>query len=134
MRYQHGVDHDRAWHWRRQLVWGVLFIIAGTAILLDRVGVLDLDIDLAHAWHYWPWLLVVFGIINLIPPTNALMLRRGFGNIFFAAWWYVSFEHVWGLGFADTWPALLVACGIGMVMQPLLNRLLNPSRESSHVQ
>ncbi len=117
--------HDIGFQWRKQLVWGLLFIAAGSAILLDRAGVLDLDLDLLRLWRYWPALLAFIGLTQLIPPTTPKYLLNGLWKIFFAAWWYVSFEHVMDLTFADTWPALIVAWGIGLVLQPLLTK--NPT-------
>lgn len=114
--------HDIGFQWRKQLVWGLLLIAAGSAILLDRAGMLDLDLDLARLWHYWPALLVFVGLTQLIPPTTPRYLLNGLWKMFFAAWWYVSFEHVMDLTFADTWPALIVAWGVGLVLQPLLTK------------
>ncbi|MFA9219055.1 MAG: LiaI-LiaF-like domain-containing protein [Sphingomonadaceae bacterium] len=116
---------DNGFQWRKQLIWGLLFIGVGSAMLLDRAGLLELDLDLARLWHYWPVLLVITGLIQMIPPTSARFVINGLWKIFFAAWWYVSFEHLWGLDFSDTWPALIVASGLGMVLQPILAKELS---------
>jgi hypothetical protein len=113
---------ERAYQWRKQLIWGVLLIVVGCAILLGRAGYLDIDIPWTRLWRYWPWLLVISGITQIIPPTTPHYLLSGLGSIFFAAWWYVSFNRLWGWDFGDTWPALIVACGVGMLLRPLLER------------
>jgi hypothetical protein len=73
------------------------------------------------------------------PAHHAAPLANGLWEIFFAGWWYVSFNHIWGLGFGETWPALLVAWGIGMLLRPLLDNIFarprskheNPPRTQS---
>ncbi|MGV7211424.1 LiaF transmembrane domain-containing protein [Oxalobacteraceae bacterium A2-2] len=120
-----------ALHWRKQLVWGLIFIALGTLILLDRLHVLEFDFRVAQLWHYWPVILVVIGLTQMIPPTNTRYFLNGLWKLFFAAWWWVSFEHVWGLNFGDTWPALIVACGVGMVLEPLLARQLDADKEQA---
>lgn len=117
---KYDLQQDGARRMRKQLLVGLLLIVAGTVVLLDRVNWLDLNLDLASAWHYWPWLLVVLGINNLLPPTTPRIFLNGLWKLFFAGWWYVSYEHVWGLDFSQTWPALLVAWGMGMVLRPAL--------------
>ena len=118
------MTHEMNNHWRKQLVWGILLIVVGGLFLLDRLDMLDLDIDLSlrHVWHYWPWLLVAFGVNDMIPPTSARLFMDGLWKICFAIWWYISFEQLWGLSFGDTWPALLILWGLGLMMQPLVRK------------
>jgi hypothetical protein len=119
---------EKADQWRRQLIWGLLLVVVGCAILLGRAGYLDFDIQWTRLWRYWPWLLVISGITQIIPPTTPRYLLSGLGSIFFAGWWYVSFNRVWGWGFGDTWPALIVACGLGMLLRPLLEKIVASSK------
>jgi len=126
------MKRDLEQHWRRQLVWGLVLIFVGIVFLLDRFDMLDLDVDLgiAHIWHYWPVLVAVFGVSKMIPPTTPRLFLNGLGEVFFAAWWYVSFEHVWGLTFVDTWPALLIMWGIRIVLRPALEKQFLPQQEN----
>lgn len=103
---------------RKQMVLGILLIGFGTLMLLDRAGWLELDVDLRRIWHFWPLILLVFGINDIMPPSSPRLFLNGLFKIFFAGWWYVSYEHLWGLTFRDTWPALLIAWGTGMVLRP----------------
>ncbi|MBV7536752.1 hypothetical protein KW842_13340 [Duganella sp. sic0402] len=118
---------ETAYRWRKQLVWGLALIIAGTVILLAQLDILDIDLNPAHFWRWWPWLLVISGLTKIIPPTTSRHFTEGWWEIFFAGWWYVSFNHIWGLGFGETWPALLVAWGLGMMLRPLLDNIFPPS-------
>ena len=56
----------------------------------------------------------------------------GLWLIFFAAWWYVSYEELWGLSFYNSWAALLIAWGVGLVLEPVLNKHFVTYRESEH--
>ena len=118
-----------AFQWRKQFVWGLLMIAVGCAFLLERAGYIDFEVDITRLWRYWPWLLVISAITQIIPPTTPKYLLNGLGGLFFAAWWYVSFNRVWGWGFGDTWPALIVACGVGMLLRPLLDNIFASAGE-----
>jgi hypothetical protein len=120
---------ETAYRWRQQLVWGMLLIAVGCAVLAERAGLLELDIHWVGLWRYWPWLLVVSGLTKIIPPTTPRYLLTGLWEIFFAGWWYVSFNRIWGWGFGDTWPALLVAWGVGLLLRPLLDNILASAKE-----
>ena len=119
-----------AYRWRQQLVWGTLMIAVGAALLLDQLDVIQLEFDLAHLWRYWPWLLVISGLTKIIPPTTPRHFLGGLWEIFFAGWWYISFNRIFGVGFGATWPALLVAWGIGLLLRPLLDNLTASNKET----
>jgi hypothetical protein len=123
------MNAEIAYQWRKQLVWGLLMIAVGCAFLLERAGYIDFDVDIMRLWRYWPWLVVMTGIIQIIPPTTPQYLLSGLANIFFAGWWYVSFNRVWGWGFGDTWPALIVAFGVGLLLRPLLDNIFAAAKE-----
>ena len=120
---------ETAYRWRQQLVWGILLIAVGCAVLAERAGYLELDIHWVQLWRYWPWLLVISGVTKIIPPTTPRYLLNGLWEIFFAGWWYVSFNRIWGWGFGETWPALLVAWGVGMMLRPLLDNIFASAKE-----
>lgn len=118
-----------AYRWRQQIVWGTGLIIAGCVLLLDRADIIELDFNPMNFWRWWPWLLVISGLTKIIPPTTPRYLLSGLWEIFFAGWWYVSFNHIWGWGFGETWPALVVATGVGMLLRPLLDNIFAATRE-----
>ncbi|OEZ60740.1 MULTISPECIES: LiaI-LiaF-like domain-containing protein [unclassified Duganella] len=118
-----------AYRWRQQMVWGLALIAAGCVLLLDRADIIDIDFNIMSLWRWWPWLLVISGLTKIIPPTTPRYFLNGCWEIFFAGWWYVSFNHVWGLDFGGTWPALVVACGIGMLLRPLLDNAFPSIKE-----
>jgi hypothetical protein len=108
-------------HYRRgQLLWGMALIGVGTLFLLERLGLLELELD--RLWHYWPLILVALGVDKLLPPTSPKQILRGLWLIYLAAWYYVSFEQLWGMSFGVSWPFLLIGWGAGLVLEPALNR------------
>lgn len=123
------MNAEIAYQWRKQLVWGLLMIAVGCAFLLERAGYIDFEVDITRLWRYWPWLVVISGITQIIPPTTPQYLLSGLGSIFFAGWWYVSFNRIWGWGFGDTWPALIVAFGVGLLLRPLLDNIFASAKE-----
>eukprot|EP01030_Chromulinospumella_sphaerica_P014016 gene14016-13807_t len=112
-----------AYRWRKQMIWGIVMIAAGGALLLDQIELIQLEFNIARLWRYWPWLLVISGVIKMIPPTTAKHFSNGLWEIFFAGWWYVSFNRIWGVGFGETWPALLIAWGVCLMLRPLLDNI-----------
>ncbi|HAT33994.1 MAG TPA: hypothetical protein DCW29_25060 [Janthinobacterium sp.] len=122
------MENDSRYYWRKQLLWGLLLIAVGAVFLLDRLDLLELD----QLWHYWPLLLVVFGVNKLLPPSSPRRILGGLWLIYFAAWYYVSFEGLWGLSFANSWPFLLIAWGAGLVLEPFLIKHAASNRESNH--
>lgn len=102
--------------WRRHMVWGAVIIAAGAALLLDRTG----QLDMADLWRYWPVLLAIAGLSNLVPPTTPKLVLGGLSCIGFAAWFYVSMERLWGLGFHNSWPILIILWGVKVVLRPIL--------------
>ena len=127
-----GIVKSEQAYWRRsQLLWGVLLIVVGAVFLLDRLDIIYLR-DYRQLWHYWPVIMVLFGINKLVAPVSAKQVLSGLWLIFFAGWWYVSYEELWNLRFYNSWPALLIAWGAGMVLEPLLNKHFMAYRESEH--
>ena len=120
---------ETVYKWRQQLVWGVGLIAVGVVVLLERAHMIDLDLRVSELWRYWPWLLVISGITQVIPPTTPAYFLSGLWSFFFAGWWYVSFNRIWGWGFGDTWPALIVACGVGLLLRPLLDNIFDNHQE-----
>eukprot|EP01034_Spumella_vulgaris_P038350 gene38350-47347_t len=79
--------------------------------------------------RYWPLLLVVAGISNLVPPTNVKLVLDGLSYVFFGAWFYFAFEHIWGLTFGNSWPLLLIMWGVTLVLKPVLHNYFESNKE-----
>ena len=106
---------NKEMHSRRQLLWGLIVIAVGVLFLTD----IALP-PIGQFWRYWPFLVMAFGAVKLIPPTAPKHVLDDLCQIAFAGWFYVSFEHLWGLNFHNSWPILVIVAGISMLLQPLV--------------
>ncbi|MCA1856404.1 DUF5668 domain-containing protein [Massilia oculi] len=114
-------DED-AYRSRKQAVWGILMIVIGTVILLDRLDY----IDAGAYWRYTPLLLVIVGINQAIGSPAVREFGNGLWTIFIGLWLFACFTHLFGLNFRNSWPLFLLAWGVKLLCQPLLERRLAP--------
>lgn len=103
---------------RKNVIWGLLFILAGSLLLLDRLDIFYVD----SLWHYWPLVLVVLGMNKMIDYESGKQFSSGCWMVMIGFWLYACFEHIWGLTFGNSWPVFLIACGIGELMKAVLHR------------
>jgi len=120
------VNTDNSYEWRKQLLWGVVVIVVGSIILLDQMDMVD-----AHGlWHYWPLLLVVSGINQMIGYPTAKHFTNGLWTMFMGLWLFAVFEHEFGLTWSNSWPLPIIACGVTMVLEPLIKKRFAANQES----
>jgi cell wall-active antibiotic response 4TMS protein YvqF len=99
--------------------WGFVlgFIIAalGLGLLLNRIGVLPFD----PFQRFWPLLLVVFGVMNLLTQSG-----RFFGLLLIGAGVVLQLTKlgIIHLGVADLWPLAIIAVGLLVMWGSLESR------------
>lgn len=101
------------------LFWGALLVLAGSAFLLDNMGIIAFD----RLWRFWPLLLVCAGIPNVRRREH-----RFWGISLIAAGIILQLNE---LGIAhfkwnDIWPILLILGGL-MLMWSAFEARRNPS-------
>ena len=96
-----------------QVVFSLLLILYGTVLLLHNFDVLEIQ----SIWRSWPLIIVAIGIYKLVQAESILNIGSGVWWIFLGCWLHVSFNHVWGLSFRETWPMIIVAWGIGILWE-----------------
>jgi hypothetical protein len=116
------------YHRRRQLVWGLLLVGVGGAVLLGRMHFVDID-DL---WHYWPLLLVAVGSNQTIGDPSAREFGKGLWLVFVGLWLFAVFEHAFGLTFRNSWPLLILAVGVKLIIDPFIARRLSSNQDPRH--
>ncbi len=95
----------------RSIIWGVFLMALGVALLLERYG----SWNLPPISHLWPVILFVPGLIRLLEwrPGGAL-------TMFALGAWFLACEFHWrGLDYGNSWPLILVAVGLGIVIRAL---------------
>lgn len=123
------MDSEDAYRWRKQVVWGLLLILVGGVVLLDRLGHLDAEM----LWHYWPLLLVVVGINQTIGYPSPREFGNGLWLVFIGLWLFAVFENAFGLTFRNSWPLFILAWGVKLVLQPFIaRRLSSDNPENRH--
>lgn len=123
MRYQPHSDETLA-HWRgnprRRLLWGLSLIAIGTAFLLDRMAWIDLSQYLGlqtQWWHFFPLLLALGGAITVLSARSLRQVFKGLIHIVLGVWAFACLEHLGALSFDNSWPILLIAFGLQMLLR-----------------
>ncbi len=102
---------------RQQSVWvGLVLLGLGCLFFADNRGWLDLR----KLQSFWPALIGLVGLGQMIGAHNADQMIKGGLLVFLSAWLYVSLEQMWGLNFYNSWPLLLIGVGLSKVIGGLL--------------
>ena len=116
------MDSKRSTEMRHYLFWGLTLIIVGGVFLADRLGYAKFE----SIWNLWPWLIAVHGGLAIAFANNIGNVIEGAFSIVLAFWLYACFEHLWGWTFIATWPIIVIAGGVAMVLRGLLERSNDP--------
>jgi hypothetical protein len=119
------VNTQSSYEWRKQLMWGLVLVCVGVSFALDQMGLIDIE----GLWHYWPLLLVVLGVNKMIGYPTARHFSSGLWLIVVGLWMFAVFEHMFGLTWHNSWPFLIIACGINMMLEPYYRRRFASNEE-----
>ncbi len=109
------MDKPTSYKWRSQMVWGLILIVLGGAMMLDRLNM----IEIYDLWHYWPLVLVVIGINRMIGSPSIKHFIGGSWMIFLGFWLYAISEGM--ISFRSSWPILIIFWGLEMIIEPILS-------------
>lgn len=102
-------------HSRKRILWGLMLVAAGVMFLLDHFDAFDL----AMMWRFWPLLLVVSGLVDVLSASRWKHIGEGLNQIVIGFWLFASIEHLWGLTWVNSWPLLLIGFGLTVVLGAL---------------
>jgi predicted membrane protein len=109
---------------RGPVIGGVVFIVVGIVLLLERLGLMPYG----FALHFWPMIFVVIGVVKIVyaggRPTGAVLI--GLGVFLQLNEMGITHLHFW-----DLWPALIIAAGLAMLWQAVIKE---PAAESANPQ
>lgn len=91
---------------------GSVLIALGVLFFLMNVGV----IEYFHIWEFWPVILMVIGANKFFQPYQR---AEGFWLIALGAWLQWSLLRIYGYGFRDTWPAVIILFGIYLLWESI---------------
>ena len=98
---------------RGPVIGGVVFIVAGLFLLMEKLG----WIPGGFVLHFWPMIFVLIGLVKVIyaggRPTGVVLIALGI----FLQLQQIGIIH---LNFWDLWPVLIIIAGVGMLWQALV--------------
>lgn len=112
------MDSRQSYQWRKQLMWGLVLVAVGVALLLDRMG----KIDIFDLWEYAPLLMVVIGINRMIGYPTAEEFISGLWWMVIGSWLFANLQHMFEMQFQTSWPLLVIVWGVTLMLKPLLRR------------
>jgi predicted membrane protein len=98
---------------RGPVIGGVVFIVVGVFLLLEKLGV----VPQGFALHFWPSIFIVIGLVKIVyaggRPTGAVLIALGI----FLQLHEMGIIH---LNFWEMWPVLIIVAGLAMLWQALV--------------
>jgi hypothetical protein len=109
---------------------GAALILIGLAFLADQADWIHVTLSL----RFWPFVPLVLGLARLLVPGYAKGRRRSRRSALWplsiAAYGFISEYRLFGLDYSTSWPLLLVAGGVNMVLKSLEAPCARPVREN----
>ncbi|MBM4169581.1 MAG: hypothetical protein FJ215_10580 [Ignavibacteria bacterium] len=110
---------------QRNVFWALILIAAGVLFLLDNFHLLDVG----SVGRLWPLIIVAIGFEQLIRSRTPHQRLNACWWLFVGAWIFISYNRVFDLTFRDTWPLLLIAWGVELILRNSIRRRVQSSTE-----
>jgi hypothetical protein len=105
---------------RRNLNAGVLLLAVGAFFQLVNLELIN--VRLRDLWRFWPLILIVAGVGQLISRSRPRRLTAGLFLVTLGVYFQLSMLDLIALSLWQLWPVVLIVIGIGMVEQALRSR------------
>ena len=93
------------------LVVGLLIVLIGTVLLLDRMGVMDAS----RVFRFWPVLLIIFGLVGVFRADEpGKLVARGLIGLAGVLLLLMELQVV-HFGFHEVWPVFIIVAGLLLV-------------------
>lgn len=122
------MTHSRQARYTSQVLIGTVLLILGTLLLFDNLEL----ISVGPVWKHWPLFVVAIGLGKLVQAETVEDRGSAIWWLFIGAWLYISVFRVFGFGFRDSWPLLLVGWGVSMVWKSFLPKRNGIVKENSY--
>ena len=100
------------------VAFGFFLIGLGFVFLSVSLGWFHGDV-FRRIWPLWP---ALFGVGALLRPNRPKDIGGGVFMLGVAAYLFISNEELFGLGWATSWPLVLVAAGLAQVASGIASR------------
>ena len=112
------------------LFFGFILVLVGSVFMMDRLGM----IDMGDFWEWWPLIPIAMGLVRIAGWDSAESVASGIGWTLFGCWFLVNQMGWFGLDWHNSWPIVLVAIGLSMVVRTLLEPLFRDRPEKDESQ
>jgi hypothetical protein len=103
-------------HIDRGFIWGLMLVLFGVMLLLGRF-------EAGRALSYWPFLIILLGVVKLVDPPASGRVRRslrpGAWLVFIGLWGMVSEFGLFGFDYRSSWTLMIVGAGLMMAWRSL---------------
>jgi predicted membrane protein len=97
---------------RGPVIGGVVFIVAGVFLLLEKTGYLPQDFVL----HFWPMIFILIGLVKIVYAGGR---ATGVALIALGAFLQLNAMGIIHVNFWDLWPVFIIIAGVAMLWQAL---------------
>jgi len=122
------VKTDFTYEWRKQLLWGLILIGFGVAVLLAQFDLFEVG----ALWHYAPLFIVAMGMNKMIGYPTAKHFTDGLWEVLIGVWLFAVFENLFGLTFRNSWPIMIIVSGFTLMLTPLVRARFESTTESGN--
>jgi len=109
---------------RSRLTWGIVLLVVGAVALAVNLG-LSIPRDW---WDYWPALLIILGGAQLFWPGSPRERLSGYWLLAVGIYGWISVFELFGLHWGTSWPILIVALGLRIILGGFFNEWLDRDR------
>jgi predicted membrane protein len=109
-----------------QLILGLTIISVGVLFLLDNLGYIYAE----SYWHYWPVVLIIFGLARLFETGEAPSKFMGVVFTVIGSLLLLQSLHLTRFNFWNFWPVILIMGGIVMVWKVMTGASTRPHDEA----
>lgn len=97
------------------MIIGGLIVVIGLLILLDNLGIVRIH----DVWHYWPILLIVYGISRIVGACAPAGYLWGGAIALIGALLLLDNLDILVFNYELIWPLLLIAFGLSMLVRAM---------------
>jgi hypothetical protein len=105
---------------RKNLNAGILLLVIGSFFQLANLDLID--IRLRDLWRFWPLILIVCGVGQLIAWKRPRNLTAGLFLVTLGVYFQLSMLDLIHLRLWQLWPVILIVIGVGMVERAMRGR------------